>query len=618
MKNKKIILCILGILLVFSILIGLSYAYWLTTNSQENSNIAKAGCFDTQFIENSDAIKLDSIYPISDSQGTKLTPFSFTIKNTCNYDANYQINLETLSSTLKLKNIRVKLSDNDSNLLTNFSTNTKGLESTDSRLLTSGTLNSGSSKTFELRVWLDKDTTLDDINNTMGADNSWEGKITVITALDSSLSNYKDNVIAQAPTLYQGLIPVKYDASGNVVVADLKEEWYDYKTHEWANAVLVNCSDSTIKSKYFNSDMSLKDDAVGKTISMDEILQMYVWIPRYRYKLFNAENGTANEQAIEIEFESSSTAKSAGSKNGEWLTHPAFTFGDTELPGIWVGKFEATGTTDNYTIKPNEKSLTNINVATMFNLSRSLTLEKSATYGLNKNDTDTHMIKNIEWGAVTYLTNSIYGRYNDVSTCIVSGCEVWINNVKTEYDNESSAVDTQYGPSITGCAGDSTSTQTATLQTACNSGYDWTAKGVNASTTGNQYGIYDMSGGAWEYVMGVQKDDNGNVQVVASGFSTTSLPDSKYYDLYDYQAEDGVGYVRYHIGDGTKEILKSNTSQGQNAWWGDYAYGVYSSLPWITRGGPYDNSTCSGIFYFRYANGGVYVRGTFRSILTAS
>ena len=395
MKNKKIILCILGILLVFSILIGLSYAYWLTTNSQENSNIAKAGCFDTQFIENSDAIKLDSVYPISDSQGTKLTPFSFTIKNTCNYDANYQINLETLSSTLKLKNIRVKLSDNDSNLLTSFSTNTKVLESTDSRLLTSGTLNSGSSKTFELRVWLDKDTTLNDINNTMGADNSWEGKITVITALDSSLSNYKDNVIAQAPTLYQGLIPVKYDASGNVIVADLKEEWYDYKTHEWANAVLVNCSDSTIKSKYFNSDMSLKDDAVGKTISMDEILQMYVWIPRYRYKLFNAENGTASEQAIEIEFEKASADKSTGTKNGEWLTHPAFTFGSTELPGIWVGKFEASGTTDNYTIKPNEQSLTNINLSVMFSTSRSTSTDSISKYGLNKANVDTHMIKNI-------------------------------------------------------------------------------------------------------------------------------------------------------------------------------------------------------------------------------
>ena len=618
MKNKKIILCILGILLVFSILIGLSYAYWLTTNSQENSNIAKAGCFDTQFIENSDAIKLDSVYPISDSQGTKLTPFSFTIKNTCNYDANYQINLETLSSTLKLKNIRVKLSDNDSNLLTNFSTNTKVLESTDSRLLTSGTLNSGSSKTFELRVWLDKDTTLNDINNTMGADNSWEGKITVITALDSSLSNYKDNVIAQAPTLYQGLIPVKYDASGNVVVADLKEEWYDYKTHEWANAVLVNCSDSTIKSKYFNSDMSLKDDAVGKTIPMDEILQMYVWIPRYRYKLFNAENGTASEQAIEIKFESTSTAKSTGSKNGAWLTHPAFTFGSTELPGIWVGKFEASGTTDNYTIKPNEQSLTNINLSVMFSTSRSTSTDSISKYGLNKANVDTHMIKNIEWGAVSYLTNSIYGRYNDTSTCIASGCEVWINNINTGYGN-GTAVDgqPQWGPSITGCAGASTSAGVSSSQTACASGYDWTTKGVNASTTGNQYGIYDMSGGAWEYVMGVQKDVNGNVQVGSSGFSAASFPDNKYYDLYDYQESAGVGYSRYRLGDATREVLKNTTAQGQYAWWNDWTSSIYSSNPWVGRGGTYNAVMGAGVFDFNDSLAGGATSASFHSVITA-
>ena len=492
------------------------------------------------------------------------------------------------------------------------------LESTDSRLLTSGTLNSGSSKTFELRVWLDKDTTLDDINNTMGADNSWEGKITVITALDSSLSNYKDNVIAQAPTLYQGLIPVKYDASGNVIVADLKEEWYDYKTHEWANAVLVNCGDSTIKSKYFNSDMSLKDDAVGKTISMDEILQMYVWIPRYRYKLFNAENGTANEQVIEIEFESTSADKSTGSKNGEWLTHPAFTFGSTELPGIWVGKFEASGTTDNYTIKPNEKSLTNINVSTMFTTSKTITTTRTNIYGTNSSTSDSHMIKNMEWGAIAFLTNSIYGRYNDSSTCIASGCEVWINNINTGYGN-GTAVDgqVQWGLSITGCAGSSTSAGISSSQTACASGYDWTTKGVNASTNGNQYGIYDMSGGAWEYVMGVQKDANGNVQVGSSVFSTTSLPDSKYYDLYDYQAKDGVGYTRYHLGNATREVLKNTSSQGQNAWWSDYSYNIYSSSPWVLRGGDYNNASGAGVFNFRRDSGGSNTRFSFRSVITA-
>ena len=408
--------------------------------------------------------------------------------------------------------------------------------------------------------------------------------------------------------LYQGLIPVTYNSSGDVVVADTNTKWYDYSNHEWANAVLVNCADSTIKSKYFNDDMSLKSSVVGKTISMDEILQMYVYIPRYRYKLFNANNGTSEEQAVDIIFEKVGTEKSNGTKNGEWLTHPAFTFGNTELPGIWVGKFEASGTTDSYQIKPNQKSLTNINLATMFSTSRS-TILNASKYGLN-NNVDTHMMKNMEWGAIAFLTNSIYGRYNDATTCIASGCEIWINNINTYTQG-------QYGPSITGCAGTSVSAGVSSSQTVCASGYDWKTKGVNASTTGNQYGIYDMVGGAWEYVMGVQKDADGNVQVGSSGFSTSSLPDSKYYDLYDYQDEDGVGYTRYHLGDATREVLKNTSSQGDNAWWSDYSYNIYSSDPWMDRGGDYSAGSLAGVFNFSCSWAGGSAYASFRSVLTA-
>ena len=419
--------------------------------------------------------------------------------------------------------------------------------------------------------------------------------------------------------LYQGLIPVTYNSSGDVVVADANTKWYDYSTHEWANAVLVNCADSTIKSKYFNDDMSLKSSAVGSTISMDEILQMYVYIPRYRYKLFNANNGTSEEQAVDIIFEKVGTEKSNGTKNGEWLTHPAFTFGNTELPGIWVGKFEASGTTDNYQIKPNQKSLTNINISTMFNTSRTITTTKASAYGTSSSTSDSHMIKNIEWGAVAYLSSSIYGRYNDTSTCIASGCEVWINNINTGYGNGTAITgQPQWGPSITGCAGSLTSAGVSSSQTACASGYDWKTKGVNASTTGNIYGIYDMSGGAWEHVLGVQKDASGNVQVGSSGFSTSSLPDSKYYDLYDYQAEDGVGYTRYYLGDATREVLKNTSNQGQNTWWSDYSYNVYSSEPWVVRSGYYGSGSHAGVFSFIRDPGWYYTGSSFRSVLTAN
>ena len=619
-KKLKITLASVGILLTLCICIGISYAYWLTTKTQTDTNVARANCFDTQFIENSSAINLEKQFPVTDEQGEALKPYSFTIKNTCTYSANYQINLETIASTLKLKNLRVKIGTKDSDLLSNYpdaSASKVISDATDARRLAVGTLDTGDSMTYELRVWLDKDTTLDDINNTADADNSWQGKITVTTTLATDITNFDDGVIASYPKLYQGLIPVRYDDSGNAVVASSTEEWFNYGKHKWANAVLVDCSDNTIKNKYFNSDMQLREDAVGQTISMDEILQMYVWIPRYRYKLFNVENGTASEQAVEIEFEKASADKSTGTKNGEWLTHPAFTFGNTELPGFWAAKFEASGSTDNYTIKPNQKSLTNINLATMYNTSRS-TAVNALKYGLNAQSIDTHMMKNMEWGAIAFLTNSIYGRYNDASTCIASGCEVWINNINTGYGNGTAVDDQpQWGPSITGCAGSSTSAGVSSSQTACASGYDWTAKGVNASTTGNQYGIYDMSGGAWEYVMGVQKDSNGNVQVGSSGFSTSSLPDSKYYDLYDYQAEDGVGYTRYHLGDATREVLKNTSSQGGNAWWSDYSYNIFSSEPWVIRGGNYNDGSRAGVFAFNHYNAGGWTIYSFRSVLSA-
>ena len=384
--------------------------------------------------------------------------------------------------------------------------------------------------------------------------------------------------------LYQGLIPVTYNSSGDVVVADTNTKWYDYSNHEWANAVLVNCAASAIKSKYFNDDMSLKSSIVGQIISMDEILQMYVYIPRYKYKLFNANNGTNVEKAIDIQFEKVGTEKSNGTKNGEWLTHPAFTFGNTELPGIWVGKFETSNSSNLPKIVPNVSSLRDINVSNQFSISKLISTSLIDAYGTSVND-DSHMMKNMEWGAVAYLTNSIYGRFSDSSTCVESGCEVWINN-NSHY--------------ITGCAGVSVS---ASKSADCN---EWnTSIGVNASTTGNIYGIYDMSGGAWEYVM-----SNYNGVISSSGF--TALPDSKYYDKYD-----GSNFNMYHLGDATREVLKA-TSESKSIWYGDQNFILNSTYPWGQRGSTYPDEVLAGIFTFGTDSGGANGYSSFRIVITAS
>ena len=369
---------------------------------------------------------------------------------------------------------------------------------------------------------------------------------------------FNDGTGAASPELYSGLIPVTYDSSNNIVVADISSEWYNYNNHEWANAILIDQNNSTTKNKYLNADGTYK---AGETVAISDVLQMYVWVPRYKYKLFNASGSSISAKMIEVEFESANTAKSSGTQNNEWLTHPAFTFGTTELNGIWVGKFESSNSTSDVKIIPNVSSLRSQTVGNMFNASRAI--ETTAKYGLSSSEVDTHMMKNMEWGAVAYLTNSKYGRYEASGSCISSGCEVWINP-NNNY--------------TTGCAGSSVS---ASSTSSCN---QWnTTYGVNASTTGNIYGIYDMSGGAWEYVMG-----NYNKTVGYSGINFGSI-DSKYYDVYT-----GPSISNGKLGDSTKE------TQG---WNGDYAYFVYSSNPWFERGGYFDNGSGAGVFSFNSLNG---------------
>ena len=590
MKDKKIIiLSIVGVLLLVSIAIATSYAYFTATvsgNKDTNNVVITNGVMSLEY-KDGDEITLDNAVP-----GNSVTK-TFTVKNTGNVATNYTIYFSELSNKFVDKTDLVYTltsSDGGKNV------SQTQVPSTNEAMVSNYAIDAGKTHTYTLTItFLNKDENQDDNQGV-----SFSTKV--------SINETKEKAYEVEPELAQGMIPVKFDASGNAVVADTNSEWYDYEAHEWANAVLVNCADSNIKSKYFDSNNKVLASAVGKTISMDEIMQMYVYIPRYKYQLFNAEDGTSVEQAINIVFESKTTAKSTGTKNGEWLTHPAFTFGDKELAGIWVGKFETSNTAALPKIVPNGLSLTYMSVSDGFNTSRLMTTTLSSTYGTSTND-DSHMMKNMEWGAVAYLSSSIYGRYTNASTCIASGCEVWINNINTGYGNGAVVSgQVQWGPSITGCAGTSTSAGVSNSQTACASGYDWKTNGVNASTTGNQYGIYDMSGGAWEYVMG-----NYNDTIGYAGFS--SMPEAKYYDKYTGTNSES-DFTKYHLGDATKETVKTK-STGGNAWYQDYSYAVYSSYPWMLRGGSSSNGTAAGVFRFYDNIGNIGSGGSFRVAFSA-
>ena len=380
----------------------------------------------------------------------------------------------------------------------------------------------------------------------------------IIEATVGELKNNIDTSGANSPVLASNMIPVYYDETNDVwKKADVNNkdstyQWYSYnstgdKKGMWANAVTVKEAN---RQTYLNAN-------VGTPISMDDITTMWVWIPRFNAVTPSNYNGgtKANPGAIDVSFV----------KQNETAID-AFTFGDKELSGFWYGKFEIGGTlassctnetcnVSNIVVKPNVSSLRNQTVSSFFYASRSME-QTGNSFGFVSSEVDTHMSKNNEWGAVAYLTQSIYGRCTSNTTCT----EVGINN-NTSY--------------ITGIGDKPSSTASSVKTNTYN-----TISGKNASTTGNIYGIYDMSGVAWEYVMGIY-----NKNIKSSGFST--LPDNKYYNNYT-----ATSYTGHAISE-TK------------GWYNDQSFSVYFSVsPWFIRGCYYDDGELSGMFAF-YGSSGI-------------
>ena len=198
-------------------------------------------------------------------------------------------------------------------------------------------------------------------------------------------------------------------------------------------------------------------------------------------------------------------------------------------------------------------------------------------------------MKNTEWGAVAYLSKSQYGKNTD---------EIWINNANDF---------------TTGCAGNAVSEGAST--TGCINAYN-TTNGVKASTTGNIYGIYDISGGAWEYVAAYVNNANGTL---GQGSSITGAG-NQYKDVYtvggtDDQANNYALTVNKK-GDAVWET--SNNINGSYAWFGDYTYMPNTSIPWFLRGGRFNNGSSAGAFDF-YGNwGGTNSYHSFRPVLAVS
>jgi len=352
-----------------------------------------------------------------------------------------------------------------------------------------------------------------------------------------------------------------------------------------------------------------------------------VWIPRYKYKVWNitktvgTDSYDAYNTGIDIVFESGtestgtikcnaynfsitngSLSETCSGTNGSYYTHPAFTFGDDELTGIWVGKFESSsGGNSNIRIKPNVNPWRDETVDYFSYVIQNMQ-ESNNEYGLSTDKTkvDSHMMKNIEWGVVTYFTNSDYGRCSN-NSCVEVGMNSYISG---------STFKTGCGPQSSGSvsSGSTCNAYTTTL-------------GKTASTTGNVYGIYDVSGGASEYIMANSSSTSGQYTYNAAGAGsnyTYSTTTAKYIDTYAYISYLGsvqTGANTSRLGDATGEIMLS--ASWNAAWYTDYSEFIYVTDPWYIRGGYYGNEEYTGIFRFGTLDGDAASYYTARTILVS-
>lgn len=113
-------------------------------------------------------ISLENAFPLYDEEGMKLTPYTFTIQNKCASYASYNINLELLDTVteddrLDPQYLKVVLNENTPTILSSNSSVEPTLSNAyASYELTTGYLEQNEEKTYNLRLWLDENVTLQD------------------------------------------------------------------------------------------------------------------------------------------------------------------------------------------------------------------------------------------------------------------------------------------------------------------------------------------------------------------------------------------------------------------------------------------------------------------------
>ena len=270
--RKNIIFIGVSVCLLVLLGIGFSYSMWNMSVSQDTSNViaTTSECFDISLTNQSNAINLENAYPISNEKGKKLTPFTFTVKNTCDMFLSYTVSLESLKgSTLNSKFIDVMVNNEAVTRLSEYeTTETVNNGSVEARILAKGSLSKDDSNDYSLRLWIDYDTTMEDLDN--------ETKVLKAKVVIKAVPSNWDPVSEGYTTLHDAILANEYQTTPAKAIEKIKAKGtpdfsetapfitYEPATLEETTIEIVKPAESSIKS----------DDATSKLTENDTVLYL--------------------------------------------------------------------------------------------------------------------------------------------------------------------------------------------------------------------------------------------------------------------------------------------------------------------------------------------------------
>ena len=279
-NNKKRLKLYYGLLVTVLCIIGVSFAWFrLYLSQSENNTLSSRTCFNTTLTEDTSKIELTDAFPITDAEGLKQTPFTFTIKNNCDsyvqvyitIDSAYRTSTDT--SYLKDNYLKVNVSPKDTTSnasvilgeqsLTNLDNNSKGYV-----LVTTG-LKANEEKSYDLRIWMDSAVTTD-----QGLNKSWAGKIVVISNAKKEPSNFAETILAnnevKTPLTTPGAEISAYKESDVTTISSrsvnsTEQKYYvTYGTGWEANGTKFNLTGASVTTGTYENSYS---NLVGKYLT---------------------------------------------------------------------------------------------------------------------------------------------------------------------------------------------------------------------------------------------------------------------------------------------------------------------------------------------------------------